>query len=60
MTIQIPPDNIFDSILEVLGKRRGIIIPKHLDKTTTQFGQHAIVKTRKESFLKALLFNRKS
>jgi len=59
MTIQLPPDNIFDRILAFLGKRRGIIMPKHLDKTTNQFGHHAIIKTRKENFLKAL-FKRKS
>ena len=60
MTIQILPDNILDRILSLFGKRRGIIMPKHLDKTTKKFGQHAIIKTRKESFLKALLFKRKS
>ena len=58
MTIQVPSDNILDRILKVFGKRRGIIMPKHLDKTTNQFGHHAIIRTKKENFLKAL-FRRK-
>ena len=58
MTIQLPPDNIFDSVLKVFGKRRGIIVP--LNKTTNQFGfdRHAVIKAKKEGFLKAL-FKRK-
>ena len=59
MTIQLPPDNLLDRILKVLGKRREIIIPRQLDKTTKQFGHHAIIRAKKESFLTAL-FKRKS
>ena len=60
MTIQIPPGTIIDRIfLKVFGKRRGIIMPNHLDNTINQFGHHVIIKTKKESFLKAL-FKRKS
>ena len=59
MSIQLPPDNIFDRILAFFGKRRVIIMPKHLDKTINQFGQHATIKVKKEGFLTALLFNRK-
>ena len=63
MTIQLPPDNILDRILDRIlvgfGKRRGIIMPSQFDKASKEFGHHAIIKTRKENFLKAL-FKRKS
>ena len=58
MTIQIPPDNIFDRILALFGRRRGIIMPPQLDKTINQFGHHVIIKAKKEGFLTAL-FKRK-
>ena len=52
MTIRLPNPNIFDRILKLLGKKRGVILPAG---NYEKFGQYAYVKASKESFWRALL-----
>ena len=54
MTIKVPPDNIWDNILKLFGKKRRIVMPESVDKIYEKFGQYAIIKDRKENFWKAL------
>lgn len=51
MIIKRPTPDILDRLLHVLGKKHGLIIP---DKAHEQYGPHAYVVARKESFWRAL------
>jgi hypothetical protein len=60
MTIKSPPDNIWDRILQLIGKKRRIVVPENVGEIYEKFGQHAIIKARKENFWKALFRKPKS
>ena len=51
MTIRIPQPNIFDRLLRLIGKKRGVIFPKEPFK---KYSPYVSVNAYKESFLKAL------
>ena len=54
MTIKIPPENIFDKILKLLGKQRAVIFPSGVEEIYKQHGPYVQIKARKENFLKVL------
>ncbi len=54
MTIRIPPENVLDKFLKLLGKERSVIIPEGTDKIYQKKGPYVQIKGKKESFLKAL------
>lgn len=55
MTIELPPPNILDKILSLLGKKRGILRSEEIRRD----GPHTIKRARRESFLKALFRSKK-
>jgi hypothetical protein len=57
MTIKIPKKNIFDKILNMLGKERKIVISRDVKETYDRFGPYVQQKVKKESFVKALFKN---
>jgi hypothetical protein len=57
VTIQIPPKNIFDKILALCGRRRGVIIPA---EAYEKFGQYVHASARRENFFKAIIRPRNS
>jgi len=59
MTIKLPPENIFDTILKALGKERKVIVQDGIDEIYKEKGPYVQIKTRREGFLKAL-FRKKS
>ena len=52
MTIRLPDQNIFDRILGLLGKKRGVRIPT---EAYEKFGPYCQLKAFKENYWKALL-----
>lgn len=52
MTIKLPQPNIFDKILKLIGKKRGVIISTNAYE---KYGQYAYVAGQRESFWKALV-----
>ena len=54
MTIKVPPDNIWDTILHSLGKNRKIIIPEKAGDIYEKYGQYSIIKAKRENFWRAL------
>jgi len=54
VTIKIPPENIFDKILKLLGKQRAVIFPSGAEEIYKQHGPYVQIKARKENFFKAL------
>ena len=56
MTIRLPPPNILDRILALLGKERRIILPHQASTNCNQNSKNPYVtrKARKENFFKAL------
>jgi hypothetical protein len=54
VTIKIPPENIFDKILKLFGKRRGIEIPKSIAQVQKESEPYVTIKAKKKSFWKAL------
>lgn len=54
MTIKIPPENIFDKILKLLGKERAIIFPSGAEEIYKHNGPYVQIKARKENFFKVL------
>ena len=59
MTIKIPKENILDKILKLFGKERKIIIPEEAGKIYEKAGQYVQIKSKRESFIKALLSKNK-
>ena len=55
MTIRVPPENILDRVLKLLGKERKVIVPEETDKVYKNRGLHVQIKAKKEGFFKALL-----
>jgi hypothetical protein len=55
MTIRVPPENLLDKVLKLLGKERRVILPKKADKIYKDLGPHVQIKGKRESFLKAFL-----
>ena len=54
MTIRLPSDNIFDRILTIFGKKRGIILPStQAESFRNGTSPYVTLKAKKESFLKA-------
>lgn len=51
MTIRMPELNIFDKILQSIGKKRGVRYPVGAHE---KFGQSVYIKATKENFWKAL------
>lgn len=60
MTIKIPPENIFDKILHIFGKKRKIIVPEEADQIYKELGPYAQIKGKRESFWKALFRKKNS
>ena len=54
MTIRIPPENILDKILKLLGKERKVIVPEGTDRVYAEKGPYVQVKAEREGFFKAL------
>lgn len=52
MTIRFPEKSIADKILNMLGKKRVVILPQNAYET---FGRYVYAKARKESFFRSLL-----
>ena len=55
MTVRIPPENLLDKILNILGKERKVIIPKEVGKIYKEKGPYVQIKGKRESFFRALL-----
>lgn len=55
MTVRIPPENLLDKILNILGKERKVIIPKEAGKIYKEKGPYVQIKSKRESFFSALL-----
>jgi len=58
MTIKIPPDNVLDKILKIIGKKRKLIIPEETGQIDKQLGPHVTTKARKEPLWKTLFRDR--
>jgi len=54
MTIRIPPENILDKILKLIGKEREVIIPAEAGQVYRDIGPYVQIKGKRESFFKAL------
>ena len=54
MTIRIPPENLLDKILKLLGKERRILMPVEAGKIYDEKGPYVQIKVRREGFFKAL------
>lgn len=54
MTIRIPPENILDKILNLLGKERKIIVPEGTDRVYADKGPYVQIQAKREGFFKAL------
>jgi len=54
MTIRIPPENIFDEILKLIGKEREVIIPEGAGTAYRNVGPYVQIKGKREGFFKAL------
>ena len=59
MTIQIPPKNYFDKLLEKFKINRKIEMPKDIDYINSKYGNYFIIKLKYESYHKCLLRNLK-
>lgn len=55
MTVKIPPENILDKILKLMGKERRVLLPEETDEIYKDKGPYVQIKARRESFLKALM-----
>ena len=55
MTIKIPPENILDKILKLIGKEREVIIPEKAGKVYRDIGPYVQIRGKREIFFKALL-----
>lgn len=60
MTIRIPPENIFDKFLKLLGKKRKVLIPKESGKIYKEYGPYVQIKAKKENFWKTLFQTKNS
>ena len=54
MTVRIPPENILDKILRLLGKEREVIIPEKAGQVYRDIGPYVQIKGKRENFFKAL------
>jgi hypothetical protein len=54
MTIKTPPENIFDKILALLGKKRRIIVPDKVEDIYEKCGPYVSISAKRENFIKAL------
>jgi hypothetical protein len=59
MTIRVPPENLLDKVLKLLGKERRVIMPEEAEKIYEDKGPYVQIKARRERFFKAL-FRKKS
>jgi len=55
MTVRIPPENILDRILKLLGKEREVIIPNEAGKIYKEFGPYVQIRGKRENFFKVLI-----
>ena len=55
MTVRIPPENILDKILKLLGKERGVIIPEQAGQVYREIGPYVQIWGKRENFFKAFL-----
>jgi len=55
VTLKIPKANFLDAILEIFGKKRGVIFPANIAELYKKYGPHAYIKAKRENFLKTLL-----
>ena len=54
MTVRIPPENLLDKILKLIGKEREVIIPEEAGKAYRELGPYVQIKGKRENFSKAL------
>ena len=54
MTVRMPPENILDKVLKVVGKKRKAIVPKDVDKIYLDKGHYVQIQGKREGFFKAL------
>ena len=54
MTVRIPPENILDKILKLIGREREVIIPEEAGQVYRDIGPYVQIKGKRESFFKAL------
>ncbi|HRT71057.1 MAG TPA: hypothetical protein P5308_06835 [Syntrophales bacterium] len=52
MTVELPKPTFGDKVLDMMGKKRAVFVPKDVYR---EYGPHAYAKASKESFLRALL-----
>jgi hypothetical protein len=55
MTVRIPPENILDKILKLIGKEREVIIPEQAGQVYREIGPYVQIRGKRENFFKALL-----
>ena len=55
MTVRIPPENILDRILKLLGKERQVIIPDEAGKVYKEIGPYVQIRGKRENFFKVLI-----
>ncbi len=60
MTIRVPPENLLDKVLKLLGKERRVIMPEEAGKIYEDKGPYVQIKARREGFFKALFRKKNS
>jgi hypothetical protein len=50
----MPPKNILDKILKVVGKKRKVIVPENIDKIYLENGPYVQIQGKREGFFKTL------
>jgi len=59
MTIRLPKKYLLDKILKIFGRGRKNIIPRDAEKIYQDFGPYIQLKSKKESFLRAIFRKKK-
>lgn len=54
MTIRVPPENLLDKVLKLLGKERRVIMLEEAGKIYEDKGPYVQIKGKREGFFKAL------
>ena len=60
MTIRVPPENLLDKVLKLLGKERRVIMPEEAGKIYGDKGPYVQIKAKREGFFKALFRKKNS
>ncbi len=54
MTIRVPPENLLDKVLKLLGKERRVIMPEEAGKIYEDKGPYVQIRVKREGFFRAL------